>query len=82
MGCVRAKVSGSPEGNIGGKYHLAVMCCISSVDTNEHQRERYCAQFKGVISTNDGGDMSPNSPLKILIVSLIYLYIVICIVSV
>lgn len=41
MGYVSAKVSGSPKGNIGGKDHLAIMCCLSSADTNEYQKEWY-----------------------------------------
>lgn len=28
MGCVGAKVRGSPVGNIGGKDHLDVICCL------------------------------------------------------
>lgn len=28
MGCVSAKVSGSPEGNIGGKHRLEIIFCV------------------------------------------------------
>lgn len=71
MECVSAlmwvKVSGSPEGNIGGKVHLDLMWCVSSADTNEHQREWFSGQartvhFKGIISTIHAVHMSPWHP--------------------
>ena len=59
------------EGNIGGKDHLDVICCVSSVDTNEHQREwdsfpvlqQTCTvKFKGVISSKGGGHVPLTVP--------------------